>query len=68
MGVDAGISIPFSEIKLPAPSNCGIFVGENKCFDQSTVLLPGGEDEGAENIPFCAPLKSPGAPEPTLWL
>ena len=33
MGADAQISNPFSEIKLPALSICGIFVGENNCLD-----------------------------------
>ena len=45
VGVEARISNPFSVIKLPAPSSCGIFVGENKCLDQGNVLLHGGEDE-----------------------
>ena len=44
-GVDARISGPFSEIKLPAPSSWGIIVGENKCLDQSTVLMHEGEDD-----------------------
>ena len=35
--VDARISSPFSELKLAAPSSCGIFIGENKCLDQGTV-------------------------------
>ena len=62
MGADAWISSPFSVIKLPAPSSCGIFVRENKCTDQGTVLLHGGEDEARENIIlFCAPIESPGA-------
>ena len=68
-GGDARISDPFSVIKLPVPSSCGIFVGENKWLNQGTVLLHGGEDEAGENIiPFCAPVKSPGATEPTPWL
>ena len=67
MGADAWISSPFSELKLLAPSSCGIFVGENKCHDQGTVLLHGGEDEAGKNIfPFCAPVESPGAIEPLL--
>ena len=61
MGADAWISSPFSEIKLPSPSSCGIFVRENKCLDQGTVLLHGGEDEAGENILFCVPVGSPGA-------
>ena len=44
MGADALISSP----------SCGIFVGEDKCLDQGTVLLHGGEDEAEKNIiPFC---------------
>ena len=44
-------------------------MGENKCLDQGTVLLHGGEDEAGENIiPFCAPIESPGATELTPWL
>ena len=59
----------FSELKLSAPSSWGIFEGENKCFDQGTVLLHGGEDGGArEIIPFCALVGSPGAAELTPWL
>ena len=50
MGADARISSPFSEIKFTAPSSCGIFVGENKCLDQGTVLLHGVEDEAGGNI------------------
>ena len=69
VGADAWISSPFSVIKLPAPSSCGIFVGVNKCLDQGTVLLHEGEDEAGENfIPHCAPVGSPGATEPTPWL
>ena len=34
---------------------------ENKCLDQGTVKLHGGEDEAGENILFWAP----GATEPT---
>ena len=66
MGADALISSPFSKKKLPAPSvQLGIFVRENKCLDQGTVLLHGGEDEAGGNIiQFCAPVKSPGATEP----
>ena len=66
MGVDARISSTFSEIKLPAsPSSCGIFVRENKCLNQGTVLHHGGEDEAGENIPFCATVEAPGATEHT---
>ena len=69
MGADALISSHFLEIKLPAPFSCGIFVGENKCLDQGTVLLHSGEDDAGENIiPFCAPVESPEAIEPILWL
>ena len=69
METEAWISSPFSVIKLPAPSSWGIFVGENKCLDQGTVLLHGGEDKAGENIiQFCAPVGSPGATEPTPWL
>ena len=68
MGVDAWIYSSFSELKLPAKSSWGIFEGDNKCFDQGTVLLPGGEDEAWEIIPFFAPVGSPEATEPTPWL
>ena len=65
MGVDAWIYSSFSELKLSAPSSWGIFEGENKCFDQGTVLLHGGQDGGArEVIPFCALV----AAELTPWL
>ena len=57
------ISNPCSAIKLPAPSNRGIFVGENKYLYQGTVLLHEGEDGG--NITFFAPVGSPGATERT---
>ena len=53
MGIDAWKYSPFSEIKLPALSSRGIFVGENKF----TFLLHEGEDEAGENIPFCAPVE-----------
>ena len=59
MGADAWISSPLSVIKLPSPFSWGIFVGENKCLDQGTVLLNGEEreDEAGENIsPFFAPV------------
>ena len=60
-GADARISSPFFNDKT---SSCGILVGENKY-----LLLHGGEDEAGENIiPFCAPIGSPGATEPTPWL
>ena len=66
MGADARISCSFSEIKLPAPSSCGIFLGENKWLDQGKVVLHEREDEAGENIiPFCVPVGSPGATEPT---
>ena len=39
---------------------------ENKCFDQGTLLLYGGEDEAG--CPFCAPLGTPGATETAPWL
>ena len=68
MGVDAWIYRSFSELKLPAPSSWGLFEEESKCFDQGTVLLQGGEDGAREIIPFCAPVESPGATEPTPWL
>ena len=58
MGGGARIYSSFSEIKLPDPSSCSIFVGENKCLDQGTVLLHGEENEAGENIPFCAPIVS----------
>ena len=63
-GVDAWIFISCSELKLSAPSSWGILKGENKCFDQGTALLHGGEDGGAWEInPFCAFVGSPGATE-----
>ena len=69
MGVDAWIYSSFSELKLSAPSSWGIFEGENKCFDQGTALLHGGEDGGAREVtPFCALVGSPGAAELTPWL
>ena len=41
-----------------------MFDGENKCIDQGTVLLHGGEDGGAQEItPFCDLIGSPGATE-----
>ena len=49
-GVDAWISSPFSEIKLPALSSRGIFEGENRFLDQGTILLNGGEDGSQEII------------------
>ena len=53
-GLFLGYLVLFSEIKLPALSSCGIFAGENKCLDQSTAPLHGGEDEAWENvIPLC---------------
>ena len=58
MWVDAWINSSFSELKLPAPSSWDIFEGENKCLDQVTVLLQGGEDGAWEIIPFCAPVGS----------
>ena len=58
VGGGARIYSSFSEIKLPDPSSCSIFVGENKCLDQGTVLLHGEEKEAGENIPFCAPIVS----------
>ena len=60
MGVDAWTYCSFSELKLPAPSSPGIFEGENKCFDQGTVLLQGGEGGAREIIAFYAPAGSPG--------
>ena len=67
-GVDARISSPFSEIKLPAPSSLGIFEGENSFLDQGIVLLHGGEDGAREIIPFCGLEGCPGATEPTPLL
>ena len=53
---------------LSAPSSWGIFEGENKCFDQGTVLLHGGEEGGARKIiPFYALVGFPGAAELTPW-
>ena len=68
MGVDAWIYSSFSELKLPAPFSWGIFEGENRCFDQGTVPLQGGEDGAQKIIPFCAPVGSSGATEPIPWL
>ena len=48
MGVDNWIYSILSELKLSAPSSGGISEGENKCFDQGTVLPHGGEDGGAQ--------------------
>ena len=42
-------------------------MGENKCLDQGTVLLL-GEDEAGGNIPFHAPVGSPGATDSAPWL
>ena len=56
----------FSELKRP--SSWVIFEGENKCFDQGTVLLKGGEDGAWEIISCCGPVGSPGATEPSPWL
>ena len=54
-GVDAWIYSSFTELKLSALSSWGISEGENKCFEQGTVLLHGGEDSGAREITsFCA--------------
>ena len=65
MGVDAWIYSSFSELKLSALSSWGIFEGDNKGFDQGTVLLHGGQDGGAQEvIPCCALV----AAELTLWL
>ena len=63
-----GYLVLFSEIKLPAPSSLGTFVGENRFLDKGTILLHGGEDGARENIPFCALVESPGAKEPTPCL
>ena len=68
VGVDALIYSTFSELKLPTPSSWGIFEEENKCFDQGTILLQGGEHGAREIIHFCAPVECPGAKEPTPWL
>ena len=68
-GVDAWISSPFSELKLPALSSWGISDGEKKYFDQGTAILHGRQDGGAQEItPFCALVGFPGAPELTPWL
>ena len=67
MGVDVQISCFSADIKLPAQSSSGIFEGENKWFDQGTVLLQRGEDGAQEILPFCSPVGSPGATEPTPW-
>ena len=66
MGVDAWKCSSSSELKLSAPSSWGIFDGENKCFDQGTVLLHGGE--GGWIILLCALVGSPGAAELTPWV
>ena len=47
MGFDVWIYRSFSELKLSASSSWGKFGRENKCFDQGTILLHGGEDGGA---------------------
>ena len=68
MGVDAWIYCSFSEVKLTPPSSWGI-EGENKRFDQGTVLLHGGEDgEAREIIPFCSLVGSSGAAKLTPLL
>ena len=67
-GFITGRSSPCSAIKVPALSNWGLFVGENKCLDQETVLLHGGDDEAGGNFPFSAPARSPQATEPVPWL
>ena len=54
VGVDVWISSPFSEIKLPAPSSWGIFVGENKCLeclDSSFKILNTGTVPGPWDFP-----------------
>ena len=43
-------------------------MGEKKWLGQGNILLHEGEDEAGGNIPFLAPLRSPGATEPTSWL
>ena len=63
--VDAQISSPCSNMKLPVQSKLGIFVGENKCFERDTVLLDGGEDEAG--CPVCTPIGTPGATETAPW-
>ena len=44
------------------------YMCENKCFDQGIVLLHGDKDEAGGKIPFCAPVGSTEATEPTSWL
>ena len=63
MVVNAGKFSSSSELKLSAPSSCGIFGGENKCSDQGTVLLHGGE--GRWIVLLCALVVPPGAAELT---
>ena len=43
-------------------------MGENKCLDQGTVLLHGGEDGVVGNIPFFSPVGSPESTYPAPWL
>ena len=64
VGVDAWIHSSFSEQKLLAPSSWGISEGENKFFDQGTVLLHGG---ARKITPFCLLVGSPGTTEFTPW-
>ena len=42
-------------------------MGENKCLDQGTVLINGGEDEAGGKIPFFVPVGSPGTTDPNPW-
>ena len=68
MGVGAWINSSSSELKLSASSSWGIYDGENKCFDQGTALLHGGEDGAVWEITlFCVLERSPGATELTPW-
>ena len=62
VGVNA-VKFSSSELRLSAPSSCGIFDGENKCSDHGTVLLHGGE--GRRIVLLWALVVSPGAAELT---
>ena len=68
MGVDAHNLVLFQR------NNFQLYLAEVYLWERINVssrvqfLLHGGEDEAGENIPFCVPVGSPGATEPTPWL
>ena len=66
--VDDWIYRSFTKLKLSNLSSWGMFEGENKCFNQGTILLHEGEDGAWEISSFCALVGSPGASELTPWL